>query len=95
MGNSCHVGLQQDGSFYGDLSEYKKTLRTDLVWIESGKYHCSVSEIKLICEPSSIDTTYLLPCLKLYSKMVAHVLAYRHYSFDDIAEKPLFSTLRI
>ena len=58
-------------SMHGDLGEYKKTLRTDLVWIESGKYHCSVSEIKLICELSSIDTTYLLPCLKLYSKMVA------------------------
>ena len=36
-------GLQEDGSFYGDLGECKKILRTDLVWTESGK-------IPLLCK---------------------------------------------
>ena len=34
--NSHHVGLR-DGSFYGDLSECKETLRMVLVCVELGK----------------------------------------------------------
>ena len=37
MENGCHVRLQGDGSFCGDLGKYKKTLRMVLVHVESGE----------------------------------------------------------
>ena len=58
--NSRHVGLQEDGSFYGDFSEWKEMLRMLLVCVELGKIPplCKLKE--LICESSlfSIDTAF-------------------------------------
>ena len=41
--NSRHVGLQRDGSFYGNLNECKETPGMFVVCVESGKCHRSVS----------------------------------------------------
>ena len=37
MENSCHVGLQWDGSFCGNLGKCKETLKMFLVDVESGE----------------------------------------------------------
>ena len=43
-----HVGLQEDGTFYGDLSKCKETLRILLVCVELG-------ETPLLCKIKKLN----------------------------------------
>ena len=61
--NSCHVGVQQDGSFYSDLHEVSDILIMLLICVESGKIPLLQKFKQLFkCLPVgfSIDVAYIL-----------------------------------
>ena len=79
--NSCHVGGQGDGSFYGDLGEQIKMLIMLLVCAESDKIPllCKLKQLykRLPVGFSSCQSIWHIPHnVTVSSKMAAQVLIY-------------------
>ena len=78
--NSCCVGLQSDGSLHGSVNA-KRYNASSMCWIGQ-KYHHKRAKLNLSVRPVRFWLIpHILPCIKLYSKMVAQVLVYECVRF--------------
>ena len=70
MGNSHHVGMQWDGSFYDNLSKCKETRRMFLACVELGEIPlCKFKKAKLSLSVRPVHLWLILP----YTAIMCHV----------------------